>query len=236
MSVNVVTARLGELIGERKIFVFLGESGAGKSELAINMAMLLAEQGKKVRFFDLDQTKPLFRSRELQDMLREKGVLFDTGRQFMDAPTIAEGVYNRLFEEDVLTVLDVGGNAVGARSLGQLHAAWEGRAAAYMVANCYRPFSLNSVDLLTRMDEVAAAARFGSFEIISNPNFGAETVLADVMDGHAEILAMAQKSSYRVAALTASPEFAAAVLAEWELPVIEVRRFIRAPWEKIIDN
>ena len=28
----------------------------------------------------------------------------------------------------------------------------------------------------------------------------------------------------------------AAVRAEWELPVIEVRRFIRAPWEKIIDN
>ena len=219
------------LVGDRRILVFLGESGAGKSELAINVALTLAAGGQKVRFFDLDQTKPLFRSRELKELLAEQGVLFDSGQQFMDAPTIAEGVYDHLFADDVVTVLDVGGNAVGARSLGPLSAAWEGRAAAYMVANCYRPFSANAADLVTRMNDVAAAARFGSFEVISNPNFGAATVLADVLDGHAEVLAMVADSGYRVAALAVPQEFAAAVRARQSLPIVAVRRFIKAPWE-----
>ncbi|MDD5919244.1 MAG: hypothetical protein PUD73_09175, partial [bacterium] len=36
--------------------VFLGEAGCGKSELAVHLALELAEQGREVHFFDLDQT------------------------------------------------------------------------------------------------------------------------------------------------------------------------------------
>ena len=51
---------------KKKNFVLLGESGSGKSEIAVNLACVLSKQspdGKEVHFFDLDQTKPLFRSR-----------------------------------------------------------------------------------------------------------------------------------------------------------------------------
>jgi len=40
-------------------FVFLGEAGSGKSEIAISFAKALAKAGDKpVHFFDLDMTKP----------------------------------------------------------------------------------------------------------------------------------------------------------------------------------
>ena len=56
--------------------VFLGEAGCGKSELAINLALALAKKGAKpVHFFDLDMTKPLFRSRDQADFLSSQGVL-----------------------------------------------------------------------------------------------------------------------------------------------------------------
>ena len=44
--------------------VFLGEAGCGKSEIAVNLALRLAAGERPVHFFDLDMTKPLFRSRD----------------------------------------------------------------------------------------------------------------------------------------------------------------------------
>ena len=55
--------------------VFLGEAGSGKSEIALNFAQALAELGgKPVHFFDLDMTKPLFRSRDRREALEALGV------------------------------------------------------------------------------------------------------------------------------------------------------------------
>ena len=60
-----------ELMHEKKNFVFIGEAGSGKSEIVLNIANKLAQQtGKKVDLFDLDQTKPLYRSRDMQKDLR----------------------------------------------------------------------------------------------------------------------------------------------------------------------
>ena len=65
--------------------VFLGEAGSGKSELALNFAQALAELGgKPVHFFDLDMTKPLFRSRDRREALETLGVEVHYEAQFMD--------------------------------------------------------------------------------------------------------------------------------------------------------
>lgn len=67
--------------------VFLGEAGCGKSELAVHLALSLAGQGREVHFFDLDQTKPLMRSRDAQELLEGAGVTVHFERQTADAPT-----------------------------------------------------------------------------------------------------------------------------------------------------
>ena len=60
-------------------FVFLGEAGCGKSEAALNLAPLLhRERGAPVHFFDLDMTKPLFRSRDRASALTGLLVVPDT--------------------------------------------------------------------------------------------------------------------------------------------------------------
>ena len=60
-----------------KNFVLLGEAGSGKSEIALNLAAHLAQcQPLPVHFFDLDMTKPLFRSRDLAEEMEALGVHF----------------------------------------------------------------------------------------------------------------------------------------------------------------
>ena len=69
-----------------KNFVLLGEAGSGKSEIALNLAAHLAQcQPLPVHFFDLDMTKPLFRSRDLAEEMEALGVHFHFEKQFMDA-------------------------------------------------------------------------------------------------------------------------------------------------------
>ena len=64
-----------DLMKEKNNFVFIGEAGSGKSEIVLNVAhMLAAETGRKVDLFDLDQTKPLYRSRDMQEQFAKEGV------------------------------------------------------------------------------------------------------------------------------------------------------------------
>ena len=72
--------------------VFLGEAGCGKSELAVHLALELAEQGREVHFFDLDQTKPLMRSRDAEALLTGAGITVHFQQQCADAPTQVGGL------------------------------------------------------------------------------------------------------------------------------------------------
>ena len=99
-------------------YVLLGEAGCGKSELAINLARRLLDTGKPVDLFDLDMTKPLFRTREQANRLADMGIRFHFEEQFADAPTVGGGVMRALKDTDSYTVLDVGGDYIGARAIG----------------------------------------------------------------------------------------------------------------------
>ena len=105
------------LLRQRNI-VFLGEAGCGKSELAVHLAQELASQGREIHFFDLDQTKPLMRSRDAESLLESAGVTVHFQRQCADAPTQVGGLIPLLLDEEKTVILDVGGNDTGARLIG----------------------------------------------------------------------------------------------------------------------
>lgn len=111
--------KLKKLIGDNINFVFVGEAGSGKSEISINFAKWLVQlQDKPVHFFDMDMTKPLFRSRDVEMQMEALGIICHHEKQFMDAPTVVGGVNRLLKDEDCYVVMDVGGDHIGARAIG----------------------------------------------------------------------------------------------------------------------
>lgn len=165
--------------------MFLGEAGSGKTETAINLAMCIArEGGREVHFFDMDQTKPLFRARDCETELEEKGVVFHFQAQYLDAPTVAPGVIETLTNPECIVMMDVGGGSHGSHMIAQFsHILNREDARVFYIVNPYRPWSRTLADIESTVGRVAGAARLRGLHLVANPNFGPETTVENVIEG-----------------------------------------------------
>ncbi len=62
------------LAGLRRVNVFCGGFGSGKTEVAVNFALRARELGRRVSIADLDIVNLYFRSREVRNQLRSRGI------------------------------------------------------------------------------------------------------------------------------------------------------------------
>ena len=173
-----------DLLKEKKNFLFIGEAGSGKSEIVLNVAAKLArETDKKIDVFDLDQTKPLYRSRDMKEAFEEIGVEIHYQDQFLDAPTVVGGVATSLLSDNY-TLLDIGGGHPAARMAGGYsHILKNEDSAPIYIVNPYRPWtkSLESID--DTMQFILAAVRLDHIYLLGNPNLGYHTTADDVLQG-----------------------------------------------------
>ena len=169
--------------------VFLGEAGCGKSELAVHLALSLAGQGREVHFFDLDQTKPLMRSRDAQELLEGAGVTVHFERQTADAPTQVGGLVPLLLAPDKNVILDVGGGDAGARLIGGYSHLLK-NADVWFIVNPYRPWSGSTEHIDGTLSAILRAARLKLPRFLLNPNLGQETTAEEYLAGLEDGLAM----------------------------------------------
>lgn len=210
-------------------YVLLGEAGCGKSELAINLAHQLLDTGKAVHLFDLDMTKPLFRTREQAQALESAGICFHFEEQYADAPTVGSGVRQCLRDGGSYTVLDVGGDYIGARAVGG-YAPLLNRpeTAVYYVVNPFRPWSATAERAGGVLTEVLSVTHLRPEHIrfVCNPNFGGETTAEDVLLGYARMCEMVDKIDF----LCVEQMLCAGVQAKVPVPVFPIERYITYPW------
>ncbi|MGM9536035.1 MAG: hypothetical protein ACI3VR_12305 [Intestinibacter sp.] len=170
-----------------KNFIFLGEAGSGKSEIAINLAINMAKNNnKKVHFFDMDMTKPLFRSRDLSEYLKEVGVEFHCQEQFMDAPTLVGGVNYLLKNKDEIVVMDVGGDYIGARSIGGFAPLINKEdTVVYYVLNNMRPWSYDIEHIDGTLGKILGVSHINLSQVrfIDNSNNGITTTADEYLEG-----------------------------------------------------
>lgn len=216
-----------------KNFVLLGEAGSGKSELALELAVHLAQcQPLPVHFFDLDMTKPLFRSRDLAQEMEALGIVFHYEKQFMDAPTQVGGVMRLLRDEDCCVVMDVGGDANGARAVGgYAPALGTGKTAIYYIVNSYRPWScdIDHIDgTLSRILQVSHL-RLENLRFVANPNNGAFTTQQEFEEGLLKTRQMLEPYC-RLEFAAVSDALYADMAEPNELPVLPLALRLTYPW------
>ncbi len=173
-----------DLMKEKKNFVFIGEAGSGKSEIVLNIANKLAQEtGRPVDLFDLDQTKPLYRSRDMKEDFAERGVTIHYQDQYLDAPVMVGGVRVSLVSDNY-TLLDIGGGHQAAKFAGAYSDLLsKDDAVPVYIINPYRPWT-KSVDAIDgTMSHILGSMRLDHIYILANPNLGYATTVDEFTEG-----------------------------------------------------
>lgn len=185
-----------DIMKEKKNFVFIGEAGSGKSEIVLNIANKLAQAsggntgktadgapGRKVDLFDLDQTKPLYRSRDMKEDFASRGVEIHYQDQYLDAPVMVGGVRVSLVSDNY-TLLDIGGGHQAAKFAGAYSDLLsKDDAVPVYVVNPYRPWT-KSVDAIDgTMKHILGSMRLDHIYILGNPTLGYATTADEFMEG-----------------------------------------------------
>ena len=217
----------GAFLPEARKLVFLGEAGCGKSEIAVQLALELAAQGRAVHLFDLDQTKPLMRARDAAALLEQAGVTVHFAAQYADAPTQVGGLIPLLLDEKKAVILDVGGNDTGAKLIGG-YAHLLKTADVWFVVNPYRPWSATTEHIDGTLSAILRASRLKMPRFLLNPNLGGGTTPEEYLSGIKLGLEMLSPYVTVEAAAVPAPLYEQAK-AETALPLIPITSHISVP-------
>lgn len=226
------------MFDKNKNFVFIGEAGCGKSELALNLAKDLAAKiaageidATGVDLFDCDQTKPLFRSRDLEEEMAAAGVTVHYQDQHLDSPQAVGGIGPSMADDRRFTILDVGGDKNGAIMIGG-YSGWTNNEAttAIYVVNPYRPWSKDIYAIDATLTSVLAASHIRSYHILANPNLGHDTTAAEWLEGVQKAHEMLDPYT-KIEALAVSKEIAREAIlglgdGDKDLPILKIRPMI----------
>jgi hypothetical protein len=170
----------------KRVALFAGHYGSGKTNLAINYALRLRTIVENVAICDLDIVNPYFRTKDSEQLLRQAGIRLISSayaNSNLDVPAIPPETYAIIHERDLYPVVDVGGDDRGALALGRYspYIREEDDYEMFLVINMFRPLTgtgTNAVDILR---EIEAASGLPFTAIINNSNLGAETTPEDVL-------------------------------------------------------
>ena len=174
----------------KRLTLFAGHYGSGKTNIAVNYAMLLAEEGKKVCIADLDIVNPYFRTKDSESELLQKGITLICSKYAnsnVDLPAIPAESYRLVQDKSCFGVIDIGGDDRGAYALGRFADAIkaEGDYRMAFVLNRYRPLTSTVSDAIEIMREIEAASGIKFNCIVNNSNIGSETTADTVRESMA---------------------------------------------------
>lgn len=226
-----------ETIG-RRVVIFAGRFGSGKTEISINYALSLVDRTDRRRpiLIDLDIVTPYFRTRELAGRLATEGVEVVAPAavaRHLDTPAITPQILGAIQQPERPVVLDVGGDAQGARALGQFAPVLEKLDYAMnFVVNSHRPFTDSVEGIAQAVAEIQDASRLKVMALVSNPNLIRETTLDVVVTGHRLVEEAAEALGLPVAFVGLRADLAAQVASDtFRQPLMLLRRFFVMPWE-----
>ena len=187
----------------KRITLFAGHYGSGKTNIALNYARWLRRQGKPVTIADLDIVNPYFRTKDSEGALKEEGIgliVSEFANSNVDLPSMPKEAYNLVNDPSVYAVLDIGGDDRGALALGRYVPAirQEGDYEMLFVVNRSRPLTRTVADTLEVMEEIEEAAGLPFTAIVNNTNLGLQTTAEDVLASRAYAEALSRVTSLPV--------------------------------------
>lgn len=221
----------------KRITIFVGAYGSGKTEIALNTVERLAPLHPRIAIVDLDIMKPYFRSREHRLRLIESriDVIAPSGDMAAaDLPALPAEIYSVLQNPEIRVIMDVGGDDAGAVALGRYKQYFTPESYdLFLVINTHRPFTKRVEDTVSLARRIEARSRINITGIISNSNLGGETTVEDVVSGYQMAKDVAEAMELPLVMVVASRPLVSGVSDRLPgVTVMSLDRRMLPPWER----
>ena len=218
----------------KRLTLFAGHYGSGKTNIAINYALKLAKEGNKVCIADLDIVNPYFRTKDSERQLEAAGIRLVSpqyANSNVDLPALPAESYRLVQDRSTLGIMDIGGDDRGAYALGRYKEAIKAENDYRMafVVNCYRPLTTTVEDTVTIMKEIESAAGLEFTCIVNNSNLGKETTAQTVSDSLDFVERLSQMTGLPIWMHTAEKSVAKELSGLTVLPMVLQKKIFDLP-------
>ena len=170
----------------KRITLFCGHYGSGKTNVAVNYAKQIKTGQNKVAVCDLDIVNPYFRTKDSEKDLSDLGiklVVSEYANTNVDVPALPQEMYLITDDKSYNVVVDVGGDDRGALALGRLapEILKENDYDMYLVVNKFRPLTKDAPSTIQVKEEIELACKMPFTGIVNNSNLGELTTANDVI-------------------------------------------------------
>ena len=219
------------------IVVIVGNYGSGKTEVSINLAVNKRREGIDVRVADLDLVNPYFRTREARKSLKELGievVLPAESYLQADLPILNPAIAGMIRQPNQLTIIDVGGDDVGATVLASLADAFKDKSYHMLqIVNPMRPFTDTVAGCTKIRREIEAASKMTINGLVANPNLIDETRPRDITNGYEFVENYSNESGLDLYFIAITTDILTKIDPNrFECPVLPIQRQLVPPWKK----
>jgi len=220
---------------DKRITLFTGNFGSGKTEISLNYALHLRENNKKVAVVDLDVINPYFRSRAKSELMEDRDVevIYPKELKHADLPVITADIKKLLQNEEYYGVIDVGGDEDGATVLGSI--ADSVKETAYelnLVVNTKRPFTDNVEGIIKMKEKIESAAKIKVDNLICNINLGEESSIQEIKEGYPIIKEASKELDLPIKFIAIKKDLVDAFdKLNYKEEVFPIERLLKNPWD-----
>ncbi|MFH1514171.1 MAG: hypothetical protein ABIG42_01795 [bacterium] len=218
---------------EKGLTILIGGHGSGKSEFAIMWSRRLIKVGRKpVTLVDLDTIKPLFRSQEASDALKKEGIeVVISSVPHSDMPAISSTMFGMINNPDNWIVVDVGGDAVGARILASIRNNLHGRDHNLIyILNISRPFNSTTKASLKELKRIEIVSGMKVTGLVSNTHMLDETDVEMIEKGIETAYEISEKEGIDFLGVMATENMVERLKIPAELEIFTIHRMLNPYW------
>ena len=217
---------------EKKVNIFMGMIGSGKTEISLNAAIKIKSKFENVAIADIDVISTYFRSRDLMKQFESKGikVIAPKGKlMHADLPIIVPQVAGYITRKDYRIIIDVGGNDDGAVVLSSLKEYIDSQeSTTHFIVNPFRPFTDTVDKTIDHIERLSQKSRRKIDYLINNANLGEETEEKHIEYGESFLK--------KVSKVTNIPVLATVIMngnkpKNTEFTIFEADKYIKKIWE-----
>ena len=171
----------------KRVTVFAGHYGSGKTNVAVNYALKLKEISGNIVIADLDIVNPYFRTKDAEKVFEKESIRLISSpyaNSNVDTPALPADAYSVIHNKETYAVIDVGGDDRGALALGRFseEIKLENNYEMLFVINKYRYLTSDAKSTIEVMKEIEDACNIKFTGIVNNSNLGDETTEETVLN------------------------------------------------------